>query len=414
MSRTIKHPLPVNGVDMRSQETALLKGTVREAFNVTIDREGVVSRRSGFENRVAGLTLHSLFYWEAGKTVFVADGHQLCVMDEDTFALTPVFNLGTHQPVRYTEFNSHVYFTNGQVIGSWLKGRASPSPVGVPIPRSPTLSVGAGALPPGRYAVSCSLTDAFGEEGGATPPEIIHLPNGGGIHLAQLPVGTGYTYNVYLTAPDGDVLRLAESFPIVFPSYLVGTLANGAVSATQGLRPMVAGEYITWHGGRLFTAKGDTVYFSQPMSPHLTDRAHNYIQCVGTIRFIASVGLFLIVADDQGVWAFEGVDPEQFKRSHVTEQLAVAGSSTIAEASAFDSQVVRTTKRVAVWLSQDGHRVFTNEGECIALNADRVQITDVPFAFSKPLITNGIKQIVSLTPSILSPSHVLPTDSVIE
>ena len=60
MSATRPYPLPAAGIDSLSNETALLKGAVREAVNVDIGRAGRFKRRVGQTLRLSGSDYHSI------------------------------------------------------------------------------------------------------------------------------------------------------------------------------------------------------------------------------------------------------------------------------------------------------------------------------------------------------------------
>ena len=289
MSVTRPIPLPILGIDMLSNETALINGTVREAVNVDIDRAGRFRRRAGQTLRVPGYGYHSIWGSQQRGIVLVGKNNELYRLKKD-FTTEFVAFLNSAEPLSYTEYNGNIYWTNRTTIG-WIPSDSMEArPVGVPVPKTaPTLSASNGTLFPGTYAVVISFLDDRREEGGTTEVQTIHLPNGGGIKLDNLPVINGWFIRIYITDPDGSVFHRSDEIPAVFPSYTVTQIAKGGDCNTQFLRPMPPGEFITWLAGRLYTAKDNVLYFSEAMRPHQYDPAHNFISFSGQISFIESV-----------------------------------------------------------------------------------------------------------------------------
>ena len=99
MSKTLKYPAPVAGIDSLSSETSLIKGAVREASNVDISRSGVYRRRNGYARVIAGNNFHSMYSAaQKGWTLCVQDT-ALARLDTQSLVLTDLFALGSSAPV---------------------------------------------------------------------------------------------------------------------------------------------------------------------------------------------------------------------------------------------------------------------------------------------------------------------------
>lgn len=415
MSKNKPYPLPVKGVDLLSDETAILKGSVRSAINVDIGRDGQFQRRSGYTRRVAMPGMHSLFYAaQKGWTVVGRDA-VLYRLDVDSYAQTALATLNSPDAVDYTEYNGNLYFANRTTLG-WVPSNSTIArTVGVPLPTTPTLSAASGGLTPGKYGVVITYTDDRGEEGGATELQVIDLSAGGGIRLSNLSQRVGWFTNAYITSADGDVLRRAASFPAVFPTYVVADTAQGGEADTQFLVPLPPGDIVRWHNGRLFTAKDGALRFSESLRPHLHNPAHGIIPFSGHIAFVESVGDGLYVGDSRGVWFLAGNDPVKFELIRASASRAVARSSIMVSPKHFDPDVVSTDLPVAVWLSTAGYVVGMPGGKAVELHPERVVVAKGLTGRSAFLLRNGRKQILTPVNSVSTSAATLGTavDSVI-
>lgn len=396
MSRTIPLPMPVMGVDMLSNETALPKGAVRSAVNVDIDREGRFRRRDGYTQLTSSADAHSLFYAPQSRAAFVVLGAKLYRFDPATSALTEVAQLRSADPVSYTEYNGNLYFSNKTTFGWIPAGETAVRPVGVPVPTPPQLTAGPGGLPPGKYAVSITLVDDRGEESGASEVGFITLTGASaGIQLIGLPNRLNWQVYAYITTADGDILQYSDGFAAVFPTYLVSEPPRGGTLDTQFLRPLPAGDIIRWHNGRLLVASGAALYFSEPMRPHLYNPAHNVIPFSGNITLMESVGSGVFVGDDRGVWFLDGTDPSKFELRRVSTCRAVSGSGLMVPPEQFSPKQVESHMPVAAWLSTSGYVVGLPDGNAVELHPDRIRIPNGLAGRTTFLFRSGLRQLVT-------------------
>lgn len=413
MSQTKPYPLPITGVDTLSSETALVKGAVRSAVNVDIGRAGRFKRRAGYVRRVAHPGMHSLFYAAQKGWTLVAQDSALYRLDTNTYSLTSLAALSSPDKLEYTEYNGNLYFANKTTIGWVPSDSTTARPVGVPVPTTPTLSAAPGGLTPGKYGVAITFVDDRGEEGGATELQVIDLSDGGGIRLANLPQQLGWTISVYITSPDGDVLRWAAELPAVFPTYVVAETAQGGELDTQFLIPLPPGDIVRWHNGRLFTAKDGALRFSEALRPHLHNPAHGVIPFSGHIAFVESVGDGLYVGDSRGVWFLSGTDPTKFEQRRVSTCRAVARSSIMVPPEHLPSQQVPAEAPVAVWLSTSGYVVGMSGGTTVELQPDRLKVPSGLTGRSAFLLREGRKQVITPVNSTSTATFGTAVDSVI-
>ncbi len=383
-------PLPSMGVDLLSDLTAMKRGTVRVAENVDINVSGTFKRRDGFTTVVPGTDFHSTYADDRG--VLVGKGTALFAMDEE-YEASFLADMG-EGPYDFTVFNGHTYVVSRSAF-KWLPSDGAPiRDVGVRLDQIPTLEAHAtGSFAPGEYAVSISKVDARGEESGAKFLGVVTITNG--LRLTNLATG-GYRYRVYVTPQNGDVMYLAAEFDAVFSQYIVASVQDGQPRTTQHLAPMPPGDFVRGHGGRLYVAKDDTLYFSEPLRPHLTDPRHGFIQFVGQVRFFEPVADGIFVGDDRGIWWLPGMDPTKFELRKVSAIRAVRRSSVLVPDSNLPGDVRSQEYDAAVWLSTAGYAVGRPGGSVTHLHPDKVALAADLEGRSVYLVRDGVKQVVTL------------------
>lgn len=387
-------PLPRLGIDLLSDETQMPAGTVRAAVNVDIDKRGQFARRQGSALTAPG-GYDDLYPW--GKTLLARRGGLLLSIDPATMTESVLCDLGADSPVDYTVYNGNLYIASATALWT-LRGDAA-YPAGSRLPDSlPDISpTSSGALTPGRYMAAISMVDERGEESPAVP--LGQRDVTAGLQLTGLEIISGSRWRLYLTPPDGDVLYLAEEFDAVFSQYAVTVYPGGAPCDTLHLAPMPGGHFVRGYNGRLFVAAGDTLWFSEPLRPHLTAPRHNFIRFVGQVRFVEFVAGGAFVGDDRGVWWLAGDDPSGYRQQHASDAVAVARSSALVPSHHLGVMGSRAAADCAVWLSADGYMVGPPGGQVTALHSDRIRLAPQIAGRSIFLVRDGIKQIVTLTAS---------------
>lgn len=405
-------PLPVLGIDLLSDETGLPEGAVRRAENVDVRRNGGFSRRPGYEVVVGGADFQALYRTSRG--VLVVRSGRLYVINMQSYDLMLLCDLGGVEPVDFTEHNGNLYFGNTSSLWWVPADRSSPRRVGVALPTSlPTVTAHpSGALPAGRYTVAVSRVDDRGEESPTKVVGQVDLPTGGGVRLSGMVPDVDAAVRVYLTPPDGDALYLSETFSAAFAEFIVSRPPDGAVRSTQHLVPLPPGEFIRGHAGRLYVARGDTVFFSEPLRPHLHDPRHNFIKFVGPVRFMESVTGGVFVGDDRGVWFLPGNEPEQIRRA--TGVRAIHRSSVLVPGAHFDKNITQSDQDCAVWLSEEGYMLGRATGDTVSLHPERVRVAAALEGRSRFIVREGMKQIITLTAATTANGFGVATDTTLQ
>lgn len=390
-------PLPTGGIDQISDDLAIPAGFARRIENVVISSNGVFSRRKGRAVVRPGYGFHSIAETDHG--ILVGKGNGLFRIHPDSGEPELLgFIENQYQPLDFTGYNGNTYIAGASGVW-WIPAEHDTLlPCGVSLPDTkPAISAHEnGALPAGQYAVAMSIVSPWGEESPLLPLGQVALESGGGIMLSGISgLEIDYSINVYLTQESGGAYYLAEKFSAAFSQYLVGTFPDGAIAETQHLKPLPGGQYIRGRAGRLYVAQGNTLWFSNPMRPHLCDAAHGYIQFTGDIRFIEPITAGLLVADSRGVWLVEGDDPVSARLRLISPTPVMAGSSIRLPASA--SLRTSLASAAVIWLSSDGYMVATETADTECINSKRARI-DVS-GQGKTVFTDihGTTQVITLT-----------------
>jgi hypothetical protein len=401
------------GLDLVTNENGLSNG-LRRAMNVVLDKGGHFRMREGAVSSIAGAGMHSLYYASEQGRMLVARGSTVYEVVNGT--MNAVGDTGSFAPVAYAEYNGKVYFGNDHGRLMRLEpGEATARKAGIDAPDTPTIEViDAGELFRGVYGVTITLTDDLGEESAAADVGFVEVPNAHGLRLTHLPSVPGWLINVFITSADGSEPHRVATVPASVSKIIIKEEnASGRVCETRRLDPLPAGEHMCWHNGRLFTATGNVIYFSEALRPHLYDDATNWISMQGRVRFIGSVGDTLFAGDDRGVWALRGADPTDFKLDLVSQDLVVAKSAIKISSSFFNPQVVDPEKQALVWLSSKGYVVGMTGGTIAYLNADRVRLPKAGELTGRSAFTvrDGVPLVVTLTNSNSTDAYTGAVDS---
>lgn len=409
----MKIQLPARGVDLLSDETGLPEGAVRAASNVDIRKDGSFSRRTGYSILSSGANWHSVFNSPSGTLVGV--GTKLNLLDTTSYALTELADMGSEELIDFTVFNGHTYAVNRSSAWWIPEGAVSVRRIGVSAPnaRPGIFAHPYGALSAGTYAVAISRVDDRGEESPTVFLGTVDLSSGGGVMLSGVPVDANCSYRVYLSAPDSEALYLSEEFSGVLGSFVAGRPADGVTRSTQHLQPMPAGDFVRGHAGRLYVARDNALYFSDPLRPHLHDPRHGFVQFVGEIRFVEPVIAGLFVGDDRGVWFLAGNDAGEFAQRKVSSAVAIKRSSCIVAGAHF-KPLVETDADVAVWLSTEGYMIGPPSGDALSIHPDRLRVAASLEGRSRFMVRNGVKQIITLTAATEQRGFGIALDTVLQ
>lgn len=362
------------GIDHVTSDTKLAPGAVHDAVNGDFNRSGEFTRRNGFAPLLSASGLHSLWTSPATQWTFCGQGASLCQVRQTgsgSLDVAPLVETGSMAPISFDDLNDGVLYANAAGAGFIRNGIALP--LALPTPGAPAaVATSNGGLSAGRYGVGVSL---MGEsESALSGLTFIDVPEGGGIRLT-LQTDT-FDRLLYRTAPNGDALYLCASAPGALTSYLIGNGALGRLSETRHLAPLPGGQIIRQWRGRTFVARGDTVYFSEPMRYGLYSPREGFMQFASRVTLMEAVENGIFIGGTGGVIFLQGTKPSDFELKATSALAPYEGSGTVVPASLFGGDIGKSGDHVATWLAPNGFVIGTSTGQLIETQSDRIAIAD--------------------------------------
>lgn len=284
------------------------------ADNIDISNRNAVTRCRGFVQRTTNYAVSGAYATKDLQHLYVVDTGELRAYNPNLTYEVLATGLSSDK-MQFCEVNGRVYLTNGTDFKVIEKGVCWPW--GVPPPSSPpTLAAGSGGLVAGTYSVLSTLTDGRGMESGNSPVATITVGDNSQIIITDLPQTSGYTTNVYVTAPNGATFMLLKE-------------ASGA-SATYNCPPESLGEELVfweldlprgtlpeYFGGRMYVAEvfapedQTVIWASWPFHYHHFDYGEDAVVVPGIVRMLKAAPEALIIGTDRGIFAYNGESLEK-------------------------------------------------------------------------------------------------------
>lgn len=193
--------------------------------------------------------------------------------------------------------------------------------------------------------------------------------------IVQLPMVTDPTVtsvNVYCTQPGGTDLQLAGSVSPSTPTFeLEKQHKLGRAAAFKHLSPMKPGKYLSYWRGRLLTATGNVLRFSEPLAYHLHDERHGFIQTPQRITFVEPVGDGIWVGQVDHVLFLQGQSPSDMSVVVKSSMPPVPDSATQTDSEVF-GEISEGGNMVAVWLASNGYVAGNSTGQAFELQAGKL------------------------------------------
>lgn len=266
---------------------------IASGANVTINDKGYIKRREGFTSVLAG-AIHSL--WSDPQGGFMVRDNDLVTLSipPDGVPVTAPVRAGVGgSAISYARgADNDVYWTNGSLLRRW-DGQddlpvITPPPVLIPV-----LGVGAGALPAGTYLLAFTLSGDGGESP-ATPVQAVTVPDN-----SSITVSSTENVNIYMTAPDGDILTYqgtGTGYPVVT------FIETGRRCMTLNRAVMPPGQIVRFHRGCMLVASGGILYVSDPYNYGVYNPSRGWFPFSATIDMIEVTSNGIYIAADKTYW----------------------------------------------------------------------------------------------------------------
>ena len=307
------------GIDNRNPAERLEEGFLATANNIDIDASGAIRKRPGYALTSSGTNVHSLYADEDNRMLYVDDG-SIKAYNKDTTTTV----LGTGYPVNakvdFLKILDTIYFSsleyNGVIEGNIIRPWGIPRPPGMPIL---TIDSNPGNLTQGKYQIAITFVSSTGRESGIGLASVIEVTVDNSAILASLiPTTTTDStvskVRIYCTTPNGETLYLVKEVTLGTASHIITDASLATLPLkTQFISQAPEGELLALYNGRVYMAKGGTLWYSEPHSFEWFSIGSNFIQFPGNITNVMPVEDGIFVTADK-LYFLEGNDPENFRQ----------------------------------------------------------------------------------------------------
>lgn len=371
--------MPLAGMDNASErDDALAVGGdarriyLRDAVNMDISKTGKAQMRPG-RRKVTDQVLLDVWQSPLHGDVFGRLAGDWVLVDRKTWACAPLAPIGEGQV-------SHIVLNNQVVVsgpsGLWRYDGAGAARLTIDKPPAPALSTqpGDGSLDAGSYSVSVSWLRS-GQEGPLSAMATVTLDARGALAvtmpLALDPSITGI--RMYHTRCNGGELLRGEDYPVGTSAVVLPLLPKlGAAAQWMHMEPMPSGLYLGYWRGRIVTATGNVLRFSEALAYHLHDPRHGFVQMPQRITFVQPVEGGLWVGQVDHVVFLSGTTLAELSVQRKASKPPVPG--TAMTLSAQDAGELSAGGRAAVaWLAGNGFVLGTADGTLIEPQGKRLQ-----------------------------------------
>ena len=146
------------------------------------------------------------------------------------------------------------------------------------------------------------------------------------------------------------------------------------------------GKLIEYYRGRLYIAKGNVIWFTDPLAYHQIDMRKNFIQLQSECIMLRAVDDGIYVSDQKYTYFLLGRGPKDFNfASRPFDYPAIYGTDLSMDDNAFRKIINRhnsTPKfdyrgKIAIWVGKKGICLGLNEGRATCLSDDKYTLPDV-------------------------------------
>lgn len=349
---------------------------LQTATDVDINDSRQIIRRQGMDKVYSG-SVHSLASdGTFGSATFMVfrEGANLNRLNSDYSASLLRNGLTRAKWMKYLSLNNLLYYTDESVTG--ITDGVTSRSWGLTVPTQPTLAQTTGNLFSGRYLCSLTYVRNDGQESGAPRAVYIDLTsNNSGITISGIPTSSDATVssvNVYLSTRNGEVLYLAK------------TVANGTGSTTYSgdtkefslelatlmKGPPHAGHMIQFYNGRIYIAKDNGVWYTEPYNYELMNLAHGFIPFPDRVTLFAPVKGGIWASYKKGKTFFlQGDDPAKFVTDWKKEIAAYEGSQV-----QDDIRIKGETVGGWYWMAYDGIYIGLDGGNLLNITYNRYRV----------------------------------------
>lgn len=384
-------------------------GYLTIADNISIDKTGNISKRSGY-TRVDTALYTSLWASTNNLGCYAVRNGELIVVNKD-YSYTSLLSGFDSNPLSFEEVDGMVYYSSFSSNGLIEDGKYRSW--GLPRNRlSPTLSLGIGNLTAGTYQVAYTFVRTNGMESGTSAASTITLVDGESIIL-PIPTNTDpdvISARIYCSTPNGSTLYFSSEVPLGSTATISSSYNLINPLRTMHLDAPPKGSIISYFQGRMYVASGKVLWYSEPFQYELFKLDSNYFEFPEDIVEVMIVDDGIWVGSDK-LYYLSGDEPSTFKRSVKETVKIVGGTSTKISGSYVHMDGIPPGYKWMV-TSNLGIFMLTNGGLALNLTAMTLEVADATSGTSLFLQTKGNNQYLSILKSHQNPNQAYMGDLV--
>lgn len=337
----------------------------RIILNADVTAKGQIRRRDGFTRKITLSSPHSLW---AGSTCM------LCLVGTTLYRLDSgaAVSIGTIGGVTartyFEEVGDLVYLSNPYTNKIFDPSDNSLSVWGLAVPNGPTLTSTTGGLDAGTYYVCLTTYDSNDNLSGSSPISEIVLSSSGGIAVG----GRASNTVVWCTDPNGDIFYRVGDVSTITGSISVEPLPTLFVSQPPFM------DYICHAFGRMWGARENKVYYSEPFHLDWFKLGTNYFEFATTVTMVARMRTGLFIGCEDRTYCMLGTEPKEMQQLDVGAG-AVSGTlaycNNIIELGDTISPPEKKHVSVPVWVSQEGIVAGNPAGRIFNLSQGKVKFS---------------------------------------
>lgn len=359
---------------------------VRAMVNLDVGPDGVPTLRTGYTAVCPGVDVRAAY--SVGPYVVLVDGLDVRSYNTRTDEVVTLGALNSTAPVSGAVLNHTLYLSSA--TDSIRTDGVTLSPWAVPTP-GVAVTLVSGSLPAGVYKVAASAVGASGEESGAGVV-IIRVPDNSGL-LVQ--TADPRPLRLYVSTANGEALYYQR---VMLNSVVVGMVDDSSERlVTDDLTPMVGCDSLCAHHSVLLGHKGNCVFFTSPMYPHLTHPVRGFFQYAGDVVVVAPTDGGVYVVADQ-TWFLTALETDKPQQRMVLNVGAVAGT-----------HVLLPDGRVA-WFTRYGQAVGDTSGTVQLLNQATYAPDTAAVGAAGLVEHDGHQMVVTTMRGVSSPNNLATGD----
>jgi hypothetical protein len=353
----------MNNVVTKTRNTMSVPSMI---LNAHVDTDGSVQKREGHELSITLPGAHSL--WTNNKGVVLCGAEGVLYRVHDFTSVTSLVDtMEPDAPFSYLEVGGKIYISNKYWTGMFDPVQEAMKRWGASPPDTPIVIPSEGSLPSGYYHIALTTTNEYGRTSGNSHLAEIEIESSedgvGGIEILNMPENA----SVWMTDPDGSNLLLLTEGAGLTGNVITGlSLSQEPLTTMWGSSP-VPMVHTSWAFGRVWGARGQKVFYSEPYQPELFILDTSFFDMDEEVLMVArgATGMF-IGCRDKTVF-FAGSSPMEMVQMH-------AGEGVIPGTLCYATDLGELGRNVPVWLSKTGVCVGTTDGQVINLLRDNVRI----------------------------------------